>query len=155
MKQTTVECRYNAVQFVRYIIINYRKLGRISISCWIHKRHTIPRPKLWGVCDRVIKAPHCILIKGSVVVAQPVCFSVVAVRHLKKQVHSEDLSFSTARCRYNVVNFPPNPHNKHLITRPWGRDMGCLLWFYSKIWFTFCHCCRIVECNIVTNWIAI
>ena len=38
----------------------------------------------------------------------------------KNQVHSEDPSFSTARCRYNVVNFPPNPHDKHLIAPPWG-----------------------------------
>ena len=30
--------------FVRYFINNYRTWCRISIRCWIHKRHTIPRP---------------------------------------------------------------------------------------------------------------
>ena len=34
----------------------------------------------------------------------------------------------TKRCRYNAVNFDPNPDKRHLIARPWGRDMGCLLW---------------------------
>ena len=29
---------------VRYFINNYRNWGRISIICWIYKRHTIPRP---------------------------------------------------------------------------------------------------------------
>ena len=31
-------------------------------------------------------------------------------------------------CHYNMVNFHPNPHKRHPITCPWGRDMGCLLW---------------------------
>ena len=31
---------------VRYYINDYRKGGRISISCWIHKRHPIPRPNV-------------------------------------------------------------------------------------------------------------
>ena len=30
---------------------------------------------------------------------------------------------------YNVVNFPQYPHNRHPIACPWGRGMGCLLWF--------------------------
>ena len=29
---------------VKYCIINCRKWGRISITCWIHKRHPIARP---------------------------------------------------------------------------------------------------------------
>ena len=29
---------------VRYHINDYRNWGRISITCWIHKRHPIPRP---------------------------------------------------------------------------------------------------------------
>ena len=29
---------------VRYHLDNYRNWGRISIKCWIHKRHPIPRP---------------------------------------------------------------------------------------------------------------
>ena len=34
----------------------------------------------------------------------------------------------TVRCRYNAVNFLQNPHNRHPIAHPSGRDMGCLLW---------------------------
>ena len=54
---------------VRYCINNYRNRDRISISCWIHKIHPIPRPNgRYGVSfvdfcqkiDRVITAPHCI-----------------------------------------------------------------------------------------------
>ena len=69
----TVGCRYNAVNIVRYYINNYRNWGRISIRCWIHKRHPIPRPdgrakgvSFVNICekiDRVITAPHCILTK--------------------------------------------------------------------------------------------
>ena len=35
---------------------------------------------------------------------------------------------STARCRYNAVNFLQNSHEKPPIARPVGRGMGCLLW---------------------------
>ena len=31
----------------------------------------------------------------------------------------------TRRCRYNAVNFLPNPHKRHPIARPWGQGMGC------------------------------
>ena len=34
-----------------------------------------------------------------------------------------------SRCRCNMVNFFHNPHNRHPIARPWGRDMGCRLCF--------------------------
>ena len=36
---------------------------------------------------------------------------------------------STVWCRYNSVNFLTNPHNTLPIACPWGRGMGCLLWF--------------------------
>ena len=51
---------------VRYYINNYRNWGRISIRCWIHKRHPMPRPNgvsFVNICekiDRVITVPHCI-----------------------------------------------------------------------------------------------
>ena len=56
---------------VRYYINNYRNWGRISIRCWIHKRHPIPRPNgqamgcLLGIFVRklttyVIRTPHCV-----------------------------------------------------------------------------------------------
>ena len=50
---------------VRYYTNNYRNWGRISITCWIHKRHPTPRPYgramgcyLWEKWP-VIMAPHC------------------------------------------------------------------------------------------------
>ena len=30
---------------------------------------------------------------------------------------------------YNAINFQQNHHNRHLVARPWGRAMGCMLWF--------------------------
>ena len=34
----------------------------------------------------------------------------------------------------NAVNFPQIARNRHLIARPWGRGMGCLLWVWSLIY---------------------
>ena len=34
----------------------------------------------------------------------------------------------TVRRRYNAFNFHPNHHKRHPLSRPWGRDMRCLLW---------------------------
>ena len=51
-------------------IHNYRNFYRISIRCWIHKGHPIPRPngwamrcilwKFWRKLIAFIMAPHCI-----------------------------------------------------------------------------------------------
>ena len=41
---STVECCYNVIQYCKILHNNYRNWGRISIRCWIHKRHSIPRP---------------------------------------------------------------------------------------------------------------
>ena len=37
---------------VRYCINNHRNWGRVSIRCWVHKRHPIPRPnsRAMGSC---------------------------------------------------------------------------------------------------------
>ena len=56
----------------------------------------------------------------------------------------------TVLCRYNVVNILQNPHIKHPITCLWGRDMGCFC--DHKIWFTFCHSCRSILCNMWKIW---
>ena len=55
---------------VRYCINDCRNSGRISLRCWIHKRHTIPRPGRRAMAclfwifftktDRVVTALHCI-----------------------------------------------------------------------------------------------
>ena len=55
----------------------------------------------------------------------------------------------TVWCRYNKVNFLPNPRNRHPIACPWGQGMGVCC--DSSIWFTFCHCYRSIVCNIVIN----
>ena len=47
-----------------YIFINYRNFYRISIRCWIHKRHPM-RCILWKFGRKLIAfimAPHCIMI---------------------------------------------------------------------------------------------
>ena len=42
--------------------------------------------------------------------------------------HRHHLGNDTARWRYNTVNSLRIPHIWHPIARPWGRDMGCVLW---------------------------
>ena len=64
---STVECRYNAIQYnVLYTVME--RLGQNLITGWTHKRHRIPRPhgrameclvRIWEKIDRVITAPHC------------------------------------------------------------------------------------------------
>ena len=44
---------------------------------------------------------------------------------------------NTVQCRYNAVNFHPNPHKRHPIAHPWERDMGCLLWM-GCLWCIIC-----------------
>ena len=39
------------------------------------------------------------------------------------------------RYRYSAFNFLQYSHNWHPIARPWGRDKGCLLWFWYLIHF--------------------
>ena len=58
-------------KIVRYYINNYRNWGRLSIKCWIYKRHPIPRPNgramgwlFVNICEkigRVIMTSHCIM----------------------------------------------------------------------------------------------
>ena len=38
------------------------------------------------------------------------------------------------RHHYNTVSFIPDPHNRHLIARPWGRGMRCLLWIETDLY---------------------
>ena len=45
LSQSTVVCCFIMwSNIVRYFMNDYRNWGRISIRCWIHKRHTIPLP---------------------------------------------------------------------------------------------------------------
>ena len=89
-------------KIVRYCINNCRNWGRISIRIWIHKRRPITRPdgRAMGCLlliflrkiDRVIMAPHCILIGAwlelccvkhhhilIIVMIRPVCGNMAAV----------------------------------------------------------------------------
>ena len=59
----------------------------------------------------------------------------------------------TVQCRYNAVNFLPNPHNRHPIGRPWEQDMG--VYCDSKIWFTFCHYYRSAVCDKLERVITV
>ena len=53
---------------------------------------------------------------------------------LYRWCHCPYANVNTVRRRYNAVNFLPEPHNTNPIARPWGWDMGCLLWFWSLIY---------------------
>ena len=48
----------------------------------------------------------------------------------------------SVQCRFDAVTYLPNPYNRHPIARPWGRDVGCLLWFWSLIYdlLLLSHC---------------
>ena len=37
------------------------------------------------------------------------------------------------QCRYNSVNFLPNPYKIHPVAHPVGQDMGCILWVQTQI----------------------
>ena len=61
---------------------------------------------------------------------------------------------STVQCHCNTVSFLQNIHNIHPIARPWGWDMGCLLWVKSFMhvlpqslqWWM--HYCVLLHCLI-------
>ena len=40
---------------------------------------------------------------------------------------------NTVWCHYDRVSFLKNPYKIHLIARPLGRDMGCILWVQALI----------------------
>ena len=101
-----------------------------------------------------VKATVCVCVKGMVfaneLISKVLMFSAYNDVSISESNNTNISIISyTVRCRYNAVNFLPNPHNRHPIARPWGRGMGYLL--YSKIWFTFYYCYRSVVCNIVIN----
>ena len=71
---------------------------------------------------------HCLAIQ---LLHWPCCWS----RNIPSRPSRPDISTrNTVRCRYNAVNFLQNNHNRHPIARPWGRDMGCLLWVQALIY---------------------
>ena len=58
-------------------------------------------------------------------------------------------------CRYNVVNFLPNPHKIHPIARTLGWAMGCILWFDTAIYILLesTQCCmkyRVIFDRVIT-----
>ena len=56
------------LNIVRNHTNNYRYCGRLSIRCWIYKRHPIPRPNV-NSCEKidgVITASHCTHIPNGV-----------------------------------------------------------------------------------------
>ena len=57
-----------------------------------------------------------------------------------KSMMTQVIDTYTVQCRYNAVNFLLNPHNRHLIARPWGRGMGGVSCEFS-VWFLL-HCCH-------------
>ena len=62
---------------------------------------------------------------------------------------------STVRCRYNAVNFLPNPHEIHPIACPLGRGIVCNLWFDTLIYILLQSTqCRIRFCVILDRVIT-
>ena len=63
---------------------------------------------------------------------------------------SETRVINAVRCRYNTVNFLDNSHNEHPISRPLGRDMGCL-WRETILILKYSTHCSVIT-NILLNW---
>ena len=92
-----------------------RLLGHYLKQCWFIVNWTL-RNKLryWIFCKIApIPSRHWLLSRP--------CRG-----HRRNDTHIYRVLFCyTVRCRYNAINFLPNPHNRYPIARPWG----CLLWF--------------------------
>ena len=81
---------------------------------------------LLGIAPVPVKQPWKIWVKCCMKLLNPDDVTTVQQSTTKPCAHF--IMSNTVRCRYNAVNFLPNPHKRHPIARPWGRDMGCLLW---------------------------
>ena len=78
---SAVITRSNIVRYM-YYINDYRNWGRISIKCWTHKRHAIPRPhgrampvSFVNICEkiyRIITTPHCMWSSLDLILAHSV-----------------------------------------------------------------------------------
>ena len=78
-------------------------------------------------CDRITCCKSASMqVFPPQLLAAPQYFYFYNVQYPIKHAHSwasflRKLHSCTVRCRYNAVNFHPNPHKRHPITRPWGR----------------------------------
>ena len=77
------------------------------------------------------------------------------IYHVSKQ----DILMSkhpTVWCRYNAVNFPRNPDQRHALTgKLWSIynkfDVSCMF----EVWFTFCCCHHSAICIVLMDWTAV
>ena len=60
------------------------------------------------------------------------------------------------QCRAIItVNFFPNPYNRYLIVRSWGRDIGCLWWILTRIHVLLQQPLSIILCYIILCYIVL
>ena len=99
------------------------RLSKQSWGWWFET----PSHQLWCHCN-VCKASNL----GDQQVKLPYKFEID--RCLGSSKHTFDYFKThnkTVWCCYNVVVFLQNPHKRHAIASPFGRDMVCLLWVQS------------------------
>ena len=86
-------------------------------------------PQAWSVVDvRVSECMQCVFSMLKLITEHNVPRELTRTVIVAYQ--------STARCRYNTVNFLTNIYKIHPIARPLGRAMG--VFCGSSIWLTFC-----------------
>ena len=106
--------------------------------------HLIRKPQISSTSARTLTELHCYkrfdLLEGChgsspcygyrvdcpIIEQQRLCPTWYTMPMLSNCFH---IQCDTVRCRYNAVNFHPNPHKKY----PNGRAMECLLWVQTYI----------------------
>ena len=96
---------------------------------WIFSR------SIWVTDEYADKGCH----GNNSVIASSTCTSQhkLCCSQWRQSCHCDDWSVSvhdTVRCRYNTVNFLPNPHKTDTIACLLGRGMGCNLWFDTDLY---------------------
>ena len=140
----TVKYRCNAVQYCKILYKNKRNWGRISIRCWIYKRHPIPHPlmgELWGIfCEYLWeKRPHYNSTTLYVdiflyFIRMPKCAVIYSIiRVWNRCIHQGPLLLTW-------FNFNPSMDNNHMpsivrdgITYPFLNFNGCTVEVYEWI----------------------
>ena len=73
----------------------------------------------------------------------------------KQNLPLQPIHYSLCICHYNVVSFLKNPHKRHPIAHPLGRDMGCFFWIQTLIyimsqWVQWCMQYHLILDRIIT-----
>ena len=119
--QHSKRCEVNMIKYIERVIVMITLFLMSSYHMYLKYGHYIHIRAMWNLP----KTQHKLL---------PILWHMEANTSLSFTLEYVPIVprwriTNTVRCLYNAVNFLQNPHNRHPIARPWGRDMGCLLRF--------------------------